>query len=152
MSGYRPYGVFKWLKNVDRFDVNSISKKSPIGYILEVDLEYFDELYALHNDYPLAPEKLAISYDMLSDYCKKIADEYGIKVGDVMKLIPNLGNKTNYVLHYRNLQLYLSLGMKLTKIHRVLRFKQSDWMKEYIDFNTEKRTNAANSFEIDFLN
>ena len=105
----------------------------------------------MHNDYPLAPEKLAIHYDMLSDYCKKIADEYGIKVGDVMKLIPNLGNKTNYVLHYRNLQLYLSLGMKLTKIHRVLKFKQSDWMKKYIDFNTEKRTNAANSFKKDFL-
>ena len=88
---------------------------------------------------------------MLSDYCKKIADEYKIKVGDVEKLIPNLGNKTNYVLHYRNLQLYLSLGMKLTKIHRVLKFKQSDWMKKYIDFNTEKRTNAANSFEKDFF-
>ena len=105
----------------------------------------------MHNDYPLAPEKLAIPYDMLSDYCKKIADEYEIKVGDVKKLIPNLGNKTNYVVHYRNLQLYLSLGMKLTKIHRVLRFKQSDWMKKYIDFNTEKRTNAANSFEKDFF-
>ena len=88
---------------------------------------------------------------MLSDYCKKIADEYEIKVGDVEKLIPNLGNKTNYVLHYRNLQLYLSLGMKLTKIHRVLKFKQSDWMKKYIDFNTEKRTNAANSFEKEFF-
>ena len=72
---------------------------------------------------------------MLSTYCKNIADKYDIKVGDVKKLIPNLGNKTKYVLHYRNLQLYLSLGMKLTKIH----FKQSDWMKEYIDFNTEKR-------------
>ena len=68
-----------------------------------------------------------------------------------MKLIPNLGGKTNYVLHYRNLQLYLSLGMKLTKIHKVLRFKQSDWMKKYIDFNIEKRTNAANSFEKYFL-
>ena len=88
---------------------------------------------------------------MLSDYCKKIADEYEIKVGDVKKLIPNLGNKTNYVLHYRNLQLYLSLGMKLTKIHRVLRSKQSDWLKKYIDFNTEKRTNVANSFEKDFF-
>ena len=104
----------------------------------------------MHNDYPTAPEKLAISHDILSD-CKKIADEYEIKVGDVEKLIPNLGNKTNYVLHYRNLQLYLSLGMKLTKIHRVLKFKQSDWMKKYIDFNTEKRTNAANSFEKDFF-
>ena len=75
---------------------------------------------------------------MLSKYCKKIADEYEIKVGDVKKLIPNLGSKTNYVVHYRNLQLYLPLGMKLTKIHRVLKFKQSDRMKKYIDFNTKK--------------
>ena len=74
-----------------------------------------------------------------------------IKVADVKKLIPNLGNKTNYVVHYRNLQLYLSLGMKLTKIHRVLKFKQSDWIKKYIDFNTEKRMNAANNFEKDFF-
>ena len=63
---------------------------------------------------------------MLSDYCKNIADEYRRKVGDVMKLMTNLGNKTNYVVHYRYLQLYLSLGMKLTKIDRVLKFKQSD--------------------------
>ena len=151
MSGYLPYGGFKYLKSVDNFEVNSVSETNPIGYILEVDLEYPDELHVLHNDYPLAPEKLAIPYDMLSDYCKKIADEYEIKVGDVKKLIPNLGNKTNYVLHYRNLQLYLSLGMKLTKIHRVLKLKQSDWMKKYIDFNTKKRTNAADSFKKDFF-
>ena len=75
---------------------------------------------------------------MLSDYCKKVADEYKIKVRDVKKLISNLGNKTNYVLHYRNLQLYLSLGMKLTRIHKVLKFKQSDWMKKCINFNTKK--------------
>ena len=68
-----------------------------------------------------------------------------------MKLIANLSNRTNYVVHHRNLQLYLSLGMKLTKIHIVLKFKQSDWMKKYIDFNTEKRTNAANSFKKDFI-
>ena len=75
---------------------------------------------------------------MLPDYCKKLAEKYGIKVGDVKKLIPNLGGKTNNVVHYKNLQLYLSLGMKLTKIHRVLKFKQCGWMKKYIDFNTEK--------------
>ena len=87
----------------------------------------------------------------MSDYCKKVANEYEIKVVDVKKLVPNLGKKTNYVLHSRNLQFYLSLGMKLTKIHKVLKFKQSDWMKKYIHFNTQKRTNAANSFEKDFL-
>ena len=80
------------------------------------------------------------------NYCKKIADKYEIKIGDVKKLIPNLGNKTKYVLHYKNLQLYLSLGMKLTKIHRVLKFKQSDWMKKYIDFNTEKRKKCSHCF------
>ena len=95
MSNYLLYGGFKWLKNVDEFDVNPITEKSPIGYILEVNLEYTDELHALHNNYPLAPEKLAISYDMLSDFCRKISDRYGIKVADVKKLIPNLGHKTN---------------------------------------------------------
>ena len=84
-------------------------------------------------------------------YCTKIVDKYEIKVGDVKILIPNLGNKTNYVVHYRNLQLYLSLGMKLTKIHRVLTFKQSDWMEKYINFNTEKRMKAANDFEKEFF-
>ena len=128
----------------------SINEKSLIGYLLEVDLEYLNKLHELHNDYPLAPEKLAVSSDVLSKYCKKIADKYEIKVCNVKKLIPNLSNKTNYVVHYRNLQLYLSLGMKLTKIHRVLKFKQSDWMKKYINFNAEKRMNATNDFEKDF--
>ena len=89
---------------------------------------------------------------MLSDCCKRTADKYEIKVGGVKKLIPNLGNKTNYVLHYRNLQLYLSLGMKLTKIHRVLRFKQSDEMKKYISFNTEKEQMLLIVLKNTFLN
>ena len=121
----------------------SIHEKSPKEYFLKVDLAYPDRWHELHNDYPLSPENLAVSSDMLSKYCKKFADKYEIKVGDVKIFIPNLGNKTNYVFHYRNLQLYLSLGMKLTKIHRVLEFEQSDWMKKYINFNTEKRVNAV---------
>ena len=76
MSDYFTYGRFKWLKGFDSFDVNLISEKSPIGYILEVGQEYPDELHVLHNCYPLAPKKPC---DKLSDYCKKIADEYGIK-------------------------------------------------------------------------
>ena len=118
----------------DKFDVNSIAENSSDGYILEVDLEYPDELHELHNDYPLAQEKLEISDDILSKYCSGIAKEYGIKVGGVKKLFPNLGNKSKYVGHYRNLQLYLS-----HKIHRILKFKQLDWLKNYIDFNRDKR-------------
>ena len=151
ISEYLPCRKFEWLKNVDELDIMSINKKSDLGYILEVDLKYSDELHKLHNDYSLAPEKLAVTNDILSNYCKSIADKYDIKVVDVKKLIPNLGNKNKYVVHYRNLQLYLSLGMKLTKIHRALQFKQSDWMKKYIDFNTKKRMCATNDFEKDFF-
>ena len=88
---------------------------------------------------------------MLSKYCKKIADKYDIEAGDVKKLIPNLRNKTKYVHHYRNVQLHLFLGIKLIKIHRMLKFKQSNWIKKYIDFNNEKRKNAAKDFEKDFF-
>ena len=125
MSEYLPYGEFEWLKNVDKLDVMSINEKSEMGYFLEVGLEYPDKLHELHNDYPLAPEKLTVTNDMLSKYCKEIVDKYDIKVCDVKKLIPNLRNKTKYVLHDRNLQLYLSLGMKLIKIHRILKFKNN---------------------------
>ena len=76
---------------------------------------------------------------MLSRYCKDIADWYDIKVGGVKKLIPNVGDKIKYVVHYKNFQYYLSLGMKLLKIHRILSFRQSNWLKKYVDFNTEKR-------------
>ena len=132
MSEYLPYSEFEWLKNVDKLDVMSINEKSDVGYILEVHLKYLKDLHELHDDYPLAPEKLAVTNDILSNYRKSIADTYDIKVGDIKKLIPNLGNKNKYVVHYRNLQLYLSLGMKLTKIYRVLKFEQSNWMKKYV--------------------
>ena len=151
MSEYLCYGEFEWLKNVDELDVMSINEKGDVGYILEVDLKYPNELHELHNDYPLAPEKRTVTNDILSNYCKSIADKYDIKVGDIKRLIPNLDNKTKYVVHYRNIQLYLSLGIKLTKIHRVLKFKQSNWMKKYIDFNTKKRMGATNDFEKDFF-
>ena len=153
MSEYLPYGEFEWLKNVDELDIMSINKKCDVGYSLEVYLKYPKELHKLHNDYLLAPEKLTVTNDMLSKYCKSIDDKYEIQVGDIKKLIPNLGNKTKYVLHHKNLQLYIFLGMKLIKIHRVLQFKvlQSNWMKKYIDLNTKKRTCATNDFEKDFF-
>ena len=78
--------IFEWLKNIDSFNVMSTDKKSDVGYFFRVDLEYPDELHKLHNDYPLAPEKLTVTNNMLSKYCKEIADKYDIKVGDVKKI------------------------------------------------------------------
>ena len=111
--------------------------------MLEIDLLYPDELHDLHNDYLLAPEKSEISQNMLSNYCSDIADKCGIKVDGVKKFVPNLKNKSKNIVHYRNLQLYLSLGMKLTKVYRILKFKQANWFEEYIRFNTDKIKNAV---------
>ena len=135
---YLPYGSFKFLSQEETkgFDLYSIAENSLIGYILEVDLEYCWKLHDSHNDYPLCPEKIEVGYDMLSKYCKDIVDRYGIKIDGVKKLIPNLGDKVKYVVHYKSLQYYLSLGMKLVKVHRVLSFKQSHWLKPDTDFNT----------------
>ena len=143
MSQYLPYSGFKWLnrKEIDRFDVNSVSENSLDGYILEVDLEYRDELHESHNHYSITPEKLEIIHSMLSKYCSDILDEYDIKVDN--KLVP----KGRYVLHYGNLELHMSLKIKLISVHEILEFKQSDWLKKYIDFNTNKRNNAVSSFD-----
>ena len=149
MSQYLPTGNFKSMtdKEIKRLNLGKYSADSNRGLILEVDLEYPQELHDLHNDYPVCPEKVKVSNDMLSGYCKKIAEKYNISIGLVSKLIPTLRDKEEYVLHYRNLQLYLDLGLKIKKIHRVLKFHQSPWLKQYIDFNTEKRKYVKNAFE-----
>ena len=116
---YLPNHGFRFLtgKKINGFNLDSIAENSPIGYILEVNIEYCEKLHDLHNDYPLCPKKIEINCDMLSKYCKDIADWYDIKVGGVKKLVPNLGDKVKYVAHYKNLQYYFPLGMKLVKIH-----------------------------------
>ena len=105
----------------------------------------------MHSDYPVCPEKVKVLKNMLSAYCKKIAEKYNISIGLASKLIPTLRDKKEYILHYCNLQLYLDLGLKIKKVHQVLKFDQSPWLKQYIDFNTEKRKRAKNSFEKDFF-
>ena len=149
MLEYLPYDEFEWLSDdeIDSIDFSCASAEIDVGYILKVDLKYPSELHELHNDYPLAPEKLRVSKDMLSDYCLSNAEKYDVKVGDVAKLIPNLKDKSCYVLHYRTLQLYVLLGMVVGKIHRLIKFKQSNWLKSFVMFNTAKRMNAANEFE-----
>ena len=153
MSQYLPTGGFKWMteKQINKINLAQYNENSEKGLILEVDLEYPKELHDLHNDYPLAAERVCVNKNMLSEYCKKIQNKFNISTGLVHKLIPTLSNKEKYVLHYRNLQLYLDLGLKVNKVHRVLEFNQSPWLKQYIDFNTQKRTQAKNSFEKDFF-
>ena len=138
-------------KQIDNIDLAKYKEDSKNGLILEVDLKYPQDLHNFHNDYPLAPEKVKVTDSMLSNYSKRIADKYNISTGLVYKLIPTLSNKEKYVLHYRNLQLYIDLGLKVSKVHRVLEFNQSPWLKQYIAFNTEKRKSAKNAFEKEFF-
>ena len=123
MSQCLPTGKFKWMSNkeIKQSDLGKYKADRKKGLMLEVDLEYPRELQDMHNDYPICPERVKMSNDMLSGYCKKIAEKYKISIGVVSKLIPTLRDKKEYVLHYRNLQLYLDLGLKIKKIYRVLK-------------------------------
>ena len=139
MSQNLPTHGFKWMKDitVEKVDKildktnNSMSNNGKKGYIFEVDLEYPEHLWETHNDYPLAPEKMIVN--------------------GVEKLICHFKPRKNYVVYYRNLRLYLEMGMKITAVHRGISFYQSPWMEPYIRKNTELRKTAANSFEKDFF-
>ena len=125
MSQPLPTHGFEWMSEEELKNWRSHS------CILEVDLEYPKVLHDLHNDYPLAPERL--------------------KIGGIEKLIPNLYDKKNYVVHHKTLKQYKSLGLKITKIHRGIKFEESAWLKPYINLNTDLRTKAKNDFEKDFF-
>ena len=139
---------FKWI-DPKEFDLNINTNNNSKGCTLEVDLEYPKELHKLHNDYPLAPDKGDIKRGMLSEYQLKIADLYNIPIGNVKELVPNLFDKEKYGIHYENLKFYLKLGLKLKTIHDVLEFKQSQWLKIYIEFNTQKRLDAEKNNDND---
>ncbi|CAG2255218.1 unnamed protein product [Mytilus edulis] len=146
MSQPLPTGLMCWLDEDETksFNLQNISPDADKGYMLEVDLEYPHDLHDLHNSYPLAP----------SSYSKFLyRDLYGEhrKRPNTTKLIPTLENKKNYITHYRNLQLYTNLGMKITKVHRILEFHQSPWLATYIQFNTSRRQEARNDFEKNFF-
>jgi len=148
MSEPLPVGNFRFLSDqeISDFDLNSIPPDSDTGYIIECDLTYPQHLHNLHNDYPLAPEHLTVSPDMLSNFCNNIKAP---NWKPTQKLVPNLQNKTKYVCHYRNLQFYIKHGLILTKIHRIISFYQSPWLKPWIDYCTERRKMARNEFESD---
>lgn len=132
MSQPLPYGDFRWV-SVNSFDINQMNSNPDIGFILEVDLEYPEKLHDLHNDLPFCVENFTPPNSKNP------------------KLIASLYHKTKYVIHYKNLLQALEHGLVLKKIHRVLSFKQSTWLKEYIDLNTRMRTLATSDFEKDFF-
>ena len=145
-----PIGGFNWLtdREINNFNVNDIPDNSDLGYLLEVDLGYPPALHDKHACYPLAPEKMSVHPDLLSPMARDICQQHKLKpVTNSMKLIPNLYNKTKYIVHYKNLKLYLKLGLELLHIHRILEFRQEAWMKPYIDLNTTMRQRATNEFE-----
>jgi hypothetical protein len=133
MSKPLPIRGFRWMNEKELGDWKTISSKEGQGCILEVDLEYSKELHDQHNDYSLAPESVKP------------------EGSTVAKLIPNLSSKTKYVVHYENLKLYESLGLKITKVHKGISFEEEDWLKKYIDLNTILRTKATNDFEKNFF-
>ena len=155
MSKKLPFGNFNWyFSRMDEKKVLSYSDDDDKGYILEVDLEYPKELHDLHRDYPLAPEIMSVSENMLSPVQKEIHKKYyGKDASDekTNKLILNVMDKKKYVLHISALKFYLEHGLKLKKVHRVISFNQADFLKPYIDFNTEKRKNAKTEFEKDLF-
>ena len=118
MSTFLPTSGFKWI-DPKEFNLNKYTCNSSKGCVLEVNLEYPKELHELHNGYPLAPDKIEIKREMLSEYQLKIASLYNILISNVKKLVPNFFDKEKYMIHYENLKLCLRLGLKLKKIHRV---------------------------------
>ena len=146
-----PKRGFKW-KSVIPTEVEILKKKENAkeGWILEVDLEYPEELHEEHNSYPLAPEKNVVKKEKMSEYQKRLIEDLGLKPPDSKKLLLTLKDKTNYVVHYRNLQFYLKQSMKLKRVHRVLEFEQECWMEPYIRMNTEFRKKAKSDFEKNF--
>ena len=150
MSQPLPVSNFRWVEDCDSLPslIRNHPEDATEGFILEVDLEYPEELHKVHNSYPLAPERMVVQKEWMSEYQHNLLG-VGVAPSEVEKLVPNLRDKDRYVLHYRNLQLYLSLGMRLKKIHRALKFQQSPWMEPYIWMNTELHKKATSVFEKD---
>ncbi len=151
-TSFLPYNNYFWLSRrcYQKYDWSSIDTEGKYGYILEVDLHYPKHLHKLHDNFPLAPENIIIDYNNLSPYAKKalFRSTKNIKYSDI-KLSATFHNRTNYIVHFKNLKLYLSLGMQLVHVHRVLQFNQKKFIAPFIEKCTIERQNAKTKFEQD---
>lgn len=148
MTGYLPKDNFRW-EEWSLEKIMSHPVQHDRGCFVEADLSVPEHLHDYFNEYPLAPENMVINNDMLSEYCRELQRKTHLTEDKVGKLMCTLLPKTKYVCHYANLQLYASLGIKVDKIHRVLAFDQSPWVKSYIEMNTQLRAKATSDFEKD---
>ena len=154
MSFHLPYAGFEWLlqEQWDKIDWLAQKDDQDTWYFLTCYLLYPPELHVDHNDYPLGPERVEITSTFLSPKQVEIARHYSRGSGQKSgKLLPSLMAKKNYCCHYLNLQFYLQHGLKMTKIHNLIRFKQSRWLAPYIEKNQNLRASAANDLEKDFF-
>ena len=153
MQDCMPYKNFKWMQ-MDQLNydfVAGLAADGPMGCIVQCRLVYPMALHDIHADYPLAPVKKSISYSSLSITAKQICDKHNLKKStNTEKLLATFEDRDNYILHYRNLQLYISLGMVVTRIYAGIIFDQAPVIKKYIDFNLEQRAKAVNKFDVDF--
>mgnify|MGYP001811953810 CR=1 FL=1 len=158
MSRPMPTGGFEWMDQPGEFDLHQLTARTGVGYVLEVDLHYPKRLHELHSDLPLAPEQRWLHYHDLSAYSKQLLDA---SKGDgtegsgrgyyAKKLCQTLFDKKAYVVHGRILQLYLELGLQVTRIYKVLKFNESPWMEPYIAKNTVFRQQATSAFHKDLF-
>ena len=144
-----PIGDYSWLSadEISHFDLSQLTENDDFGFILDVDLHYPSHLHNTHAQYPLAPEKIVVDKNMKSPYTLKMAKSLKLGNSKLAKLIPNLMDKSNYVVHYLNLQFYLKMGLKLIKINRILKFKQNRFLEHFVNFNASMRSAATNAFE-----
>ena len=137
MSQFLPTGGFKWVWNLKQNhlalkhgDILNLNDEGDTGYFFKVDLQYAEYLHKTHDQFPLAPQHLKIEENLLSSYQKELGENLGVKFGGE-KLCLTLNDKKDYICHFRNLKFYIQQGMKHKKIHKILEFNQSAWLKPY---------------------
>lgn len=143
MQQYLPYDKFDWDRvNWSVDEIMNLEDEGDVGYFFEVDLEYPEHLHDWHNDYPLAPILRDVKLGEISMYNKKIMGMNDMKFTKGSKLLQTLEDRHNYLVHFRLLKLYMRHGLKIKKIHRVIKFNQSAFMRPFIDKNHEMRQQA----------
>lgn len=148
-----PVGEFSWMdeSQLDLQSILSIKQDSDYGCIVQVDLQYPSELHDMHRDLPLAPERMIVPNECLSPYAVHLKEKLEQKGSDTSsKLFTTLHDKQDYILHYRLLQFYVKLGLRVVNVKRGILFRQAPVVRAYIDFNSKKRSEATNEFDADF--